>query len=326
MAASLRIISKGCGIGLKQNRTLYSKIKTLDLSYLNFRRNASVVRNIPPKSFEYCYSLVRQYDHENYLCTLLLRRDLRAAVIVLRAFNIEVAMVASNVSDPIRGLGRFQFWREALDGIYSPKGTVPQTPVAQLLNWVANEYQVSKSWLSRLIEARASNPTSQFKTLVEMDNYYEQVVSSMNYLLLELHGIKDVQADHAASHLGRCYGMVNLIKVTPSQLSQGNVMFPHDLLAKHSVSQEDIKRGKNPKGVSDVVYEIASVAKQHLDKARSLKGNVPNQAMPVFLPSVFCDNYLTNLQKVDFNVFDPTLNKKRFLYHKLLLQRFKKTY
>ncbi|XP_062612938.1 NADH dehydrogenase (ubiquinone) complex I, assembly factor 6-like, partial [Saccostrea cucullata] len=268
----------------------------------------------------------RQYDHENYLCSLLLKRDLRAAAIILRAFNIEVAMVASNVTDPVRGLGRFQFWRETLEEIYNPKGNVPQTPVGQLLNWVVNDYRVSKSWLSRLIEARASNPMSQFKTLVEMDNYYEQVVASMNYLLLELHGVKDVQADHAASHLGRCYGMVNLLKVTPSQLSQGNVMFPHDLLAKHSVSQEEVIRGKNSKGVSEVVYEIASVAKQHLDKARSLKGNVPKEAIPVFLPSVFCDNYLTYLQKVDFNVFDPALNKKKFLYHKLLLQKFKKTY
>lgn len=37
-------------------------------------------------------------------------------------------------------------------------------------------------------------------------------------------------------------------------------------LFQHSVSQEDIKRGTNVKGVNDVVFDIASVAKQHLDK------------------------------------------------------------
>ncbi|XP_056017187.1 NADH dehydrogenase (ubiquinone) complex I, assembly factor 6-like [Ostrea edulis] len=322
MAASLKAISRGYGF----SKTSFSKLKTVQIPDLQLRRHAAVVRNIPPKSFNYCYGLIREYDYENFLCILLLNRNIRASAIVIRAFNVEVAKVADSVTDPFRGLGRFQFWKDALDEVYNPKGKIPQTPVVQLINWVANDFNISKSWLSRLIEARASNPMSQFKTLEDLDNYYEQVVSSVYYMLLELHGTKDVQADHAASHLGRCYGIVSLLKATPSQLSKGRVLFPHDLLAKHSVSQEDIKRGTNVKGVNDVVFDIASVAKQHLDKARSLKGNVPKQVVPVFLPSVFCDDYLTNLQRVDFNVFDPVLNRKRFIYHKLLLQRFRKTY
>ena len=53
-------------------------------------------------------------------------------------------------------------------------------------------------------------------------------------------GVKDVQADHAASHLGRCYGMVSLLRAIPAQLSTGKVLIPHDLLAKvlHNVFTE----------------------------------------------------------------------------------------
>ena len=35
----------------------------------------------------------RKYDHDHYLCTLLLRGWSRSAVFALRAFNVEVAQV-----------------------------------------------------------------------------------------------------------------------------------------------------------------------------------------------------------------------------------------
>lgn len=35
----------------------------------------------------------RKYDHEHYLCCLLLPREARAASFALRAFNVEVAQV-----------------------------------------------------------------------------------------------------------------------------------------------------------------------------------------------------------------------------------------
>ena len=59
MAASLRIISRGCGVGVKQDRCLYSKLKNHHASYLNLKRNAAVVANIPKKSFDYCYNLTK---------------------------------------------------------------------------------------------------------------------------------------------------------------------------------------------------------------------------------------------------------------------------
>ena len=42
---------------------------------------------------EYCRESVRKYDHENYLCTGLLKDPARTAVTSIRAFNIEVAHI-----------------------------------------------------------------------------------------------------------------------------------------------------------------------------------------------------------------------------------------
>ena len=55
---------------------------------------------------------------------------------------------------------------------------------------------------------------------------------------------------------------------------------------QHGVSQESIYRNEPSKGLQEVVYEVASVAKVHLDKARSLSTTVPNEAKVALLSSV----------------------------------------
>ena len=44
-------------------------------------------------------------------------------------------------------------------------------------------------------------------------------------------GIRDVHADHAASHLGKAEGTVTLLRSTPYHAHHGRVFLPMDLLA-----------------------------------------------------------------------------------------------
>lgn len=45
-------------------------------------------------------------------------------------------------------------------------------------------------------------------------------------------GVKDVQADHAASHLGKAVGVVTLLRATPFHGSRGKVYIPSDVMIK----------------------------------------------------------------------------------------------
>lgn len=59
MVVFLRIIFRGCGIGVKYNRFLYIKLKNYNVFYLNFKRNVLVIVSILKKSFDYCYNFIR---------------------------------------------------------------------------------------------------------------------------------------------------------------------------------------------------------------------------------------------------------------------------
>lgn len=83
-------------------------------------------------------------------------------------------------------------------------------------------------------------------------------------------GVKDMNADHAASHLGKAQGLVNLIRSIPHHASQRQCMAPEDLLLKHNVPQEVLMSSRTlSAGVRSVIFDIASAGKIHLDKVCS---------------------------------------------------------
>lgn len=51
-----------------------------------------------------------------------------------------------------------------------------------------------------------------FSNIEEMEKYLDKSVSSVYLSILEGHGIKDINADHAASHLGKSQGIVQQLR------------------------------------------------------------------------------------------------------------------
>ncbi|KAL5022784.1 hypothetical protein ScPMuIL_001939 [Solemya velum] len=277
-------------------------------------------------SSEYCMETVRKFDYENFLSSLLYPESVRTTSFAVRAFNIELAQIRDVVSDKQRGLMRMQFWKDTLNQIY--QGVPPKSPIAMELHRVIQRHNLTKQWFTRLIEARAEHlDKDRFQKLSEVEEYADRSVSPVLYILLESLGIKNVHADHAASHIGRSQGLVTLLRSTPFHASQGRVYFPIELLVKHDVSEEDVLRRKQTKGLTDLVYDVACSANQHLDTARKLKKDVPKEAIIVFLNTVMCEWYLKKIQKVDFDPFHPSLQHRNALLPlHLWLQKFRRTY
>ncbi|XP_019487554.1 PREDICTED: NADH dehydrogenase (ubiquinone) complex I, assembly factor 6, partial [Hipposideros armiger] len=122
-----------------------------------------------------------------------------------------------------------------------------------------------------------------YRNIQELENYAENTQSSLLYLTLEILGIKDLHADHAASHIGKAQGIVTCLRATPYHGTRRRVFLPMDICMLHGVSQEDFLRKNQDKNVRDVIYDIASQAHLHLKHARSFHKSVPVKAFPAFL-------------------------------------------
>ncbi|KAH9638703.1 hypothetical protein HF086_013975 [Spodoptera exigua] len=195
-----------------------------------------------------------------------------------------------------------------------------------MLSRVCCCYGLQRRYLENLITSRSNmNKAKYFKSLEEIEKYAEESVSSIYYLLLSVAGLKDVHADHAASHLGKAQGITNILRSVHVSSRQKVVFLPMDILMKYQLSQENVLRCTDSEQMRNAVFEIASRANSHLDKARKI--SVPETAKQIFLPGIAVHNYLTKLQKRNFNIFDrsllltsPTLPFK--LYYNRLLNKY----
>ena len=68
----------------------------------------------------------------------------------------------------------------------------------------------------------------------ELEVYAENTRSLLLYLNLHLLGIDDQDALTAASHIGRCLGICDIIKKTPYYLAMHRGYLPQDILMKVS--------------------------------------------------------------------------------------------
>lgn len=268
-------------------------------------------------ALSYCVQQVRSYDYHHYLCLLHLPHDMRKAAFSLRAFNVETARAMDVASDPRIGLMRLLWWQEAIDKIYARK-TI-EHPIAQALSSVIFDHKISKSWLKRSVDARINDARREDDSIPEkteeLERYAEDTVSTILYTTLQAGGIRSTAADHAASHIGKASGLLLLLRSLPYHASRNQMIsyIPAEVATNHGLLVEEggrkYLRTDSREGLREAVFEMASVANVHLQKARELAQTVPVEAVPVLLPAVPAQVLLDSLRKVEFDVFDPRLAK-----------------
>ncbi|XP_060905491.1 NADH dehydrogenase (ubiquinone) complex I, assembly factor 6 isoform X2 [Labrus mixtus] len=260
------------------------------------------------------------------MSSLLLPEEARRSSLALRAFNVELAQVKDSVSQKTIGLMRMQFWKTAIEEIY--RDDPPNQPVSAELWRAVRKHYLTKRWLLRIITEREKDLEDRaYRNLQELEKYSENTQSSLIYLLLECLGVKDVHADHAASHIGKAHGIVTCLRATPHHSSRRKVYLPMDVCMLHGASQEDFIRGSREQNVRDVVYDIASQAHVHLQHARSFSSKIRGAATPAFLQTVVLEDYLQRVRRADFDVFNPSLQKRNpLLPLQLYFRSWKNTY
>uniref|UniRef100_A0A8C4PXH6 NADH:ubiquinone oxidoreductase complex assembly factor 6 n=1 Tax=Eptatretus burgeri TaxID=7764 RepID=A0A8C4PXH6_EPTBU len=216
----------------------------------------------------------RQRDYEGYLCALLMPSEARRAVFALKAFNVELSQIRDMVTDCTLGKLRMQFWHETLERIYT--NIPPAQPVAMELWQAVKQHKLTKQWLSRIIQSREANINDHaFKSLQDLETYSEATQTSLLFLTLESLDVRNVNADHAASHVGKALGIFTCLRSVPYNASHRRVQLPIDICMAVS--------------------------------AKSLQKNVPKAARVAFIQTVLVEDYLKRVRKVDFDVFHPSL-------------------
>lgn len=307
---------------------------------------------------------VRAHDRPAYLSGLLMPDDSRRSFFALRAFNLELVRVREAVhKNEATAMLRFQWWREFVHAAYAPDAG----PVARLdgssdgssssdgggsvaapasvfqhsahplfgeFRRAVQRHDLTRRFLDRLIDARQEDfALQQPETLQYVEAYADATAASMMYLSLEMLGVRDEAADHAASHAGKAMGIATLLNGMPFLVAAGQNVVPRDLMRKHGLraklfarlsevavspdtaapvadDDDELREAlvKAHEALTNVVFDVASLAHGHLEHAREMQADLPPAALPAFFATVPARLFLERLERdCHFDIYSSAL-------------------
>lgn len=263
---------------------------------------------VPDPSMSPIAAQVRRHDPDRFLTALFAPAGRREDLLLLYAFNYEIAKTRETVSEPMLGRIRLQWWRESLEAIYGG-GAVRHheivTPLAELIR----TRHLSRAHFEAMIDARELDLGDEGPpTLEALEAYARDSAGRLVALALEALGVRDEASAAAGLALGTGYALVGLLRSVPFHARAKRLYLPADLVAAAKLApHRDLFELKPVPALSGVVGQVADAARRQLDAARARRRRVPRAGLPAMLPGVLASRWLRDLQAVDHDVFDSRL-------------------
>jgi NADH dehydrogenase [ubiquinone] 1 alpha subcomplex assembly factor 6 len=247
-------------------------------------------------SLSHCAAKVRAHDPDRYLATLFAPAGAREALFALYAFDYEIARVQRVVNEPVAGLVRLQWWREALDAIAADRP--PAHPVVAAVHARWDCFAALQPRLEAAIRAREQELTSEpLADLAALEQSLAASSGEMTLATMDLLGGGEELARAAARHLGLALGLVRLMQGLPGDLRRGRVLLPRTLLARYQIDPERMDPIAQAQALRPVVADLMGQAREHLRQARRHRHAIPRRALPALLPAPLLDAYLRRLAR-----------------------------
>jgi phytoene synthase len=252
----------------------------------------------------FCADLVRSRDFARYAATLFMPAIPRRALLAVYAFNTEISRVREQVSQPLPGEMRLQWWTDMLGG--TGHGGIEGNPVAAELLLAIRDFRLPVEPLLRLIEEHQFDLYNDpMPSMAALEGYVTDTSSALLSLGARLVARSSEQIDHLARHAGLAQGIAQVIAALPHDAARRQLFVPVQLLESHGSGMEEVYAGKQTPGTRAAIDQLIGEARAHLATAFELLAGVPPEARPVFLPLALVRRDLQRLSRADTDPFVP---------------------
>ncbi|MHB0767960.1 phytoene/squalene synthase family protein [Bradyrhizobium sp. 5.13L] len=234
-------------------------------------------------SVAFCADLVRSHDFPRYAATLFVPDNERRALLALYAFNVEIVRIRDQVSQPLPGEIRLQWWTDMLSG--HVHGSAEGNPVAAELLRAIRDFNLPVEPLSLLADEHQFDLYNDpMPTMAALEGYLAATSSALFELAAQVLGPPSEAVVHLARHAGLAQGIVQVIANLPRDAAHRQLFLPQQVMERHNCSMEDVFAGKETPNLRAVLEQLAGEARQHLATASSLLAQVPPSVRLAFLP------------------------------------------
>jgi 15-cis-phytoene synthase len=252
---------------------------------------------------EFCAELVRSHDFSRYASTLFVPAAQRRGLLALYAFNVEISRVREQVSQPLPGEIRLQWWTDMLAG--EGHGGVEGNPVAAELRLAIQNFRLPVERLSRLVDEHQFDLYNDpMPTMAALESYVNDTCSALFSLGVAIAGWQSPEIEHLARHAGLAQGLTQVIATLPLDASRRQLFVPLQLLESHGSGMEEVFAGKETPKLRAALDQLMRDAGGHLRTALGLLKNMPPQVRPVFLPLSMVERDLPRMSRADSDPFE----------------------
>jgi len=171
-------------------------------------------------SIDACARLVQQGDPDRFLSAMTAPPNTRGALMVLYAFNLELARAPWVTSEPVIAEMRLQFWADTLDNINTGK-PAPAHEVAAPLVTLQREKSLPLGLLQQMVAARRFDIyTAPQPSLAAQTGYIDQTAGHLMWLASMALGAKPADQAQVQS-IGHAAGLAALLRAYPALAATG---------------------------------------------------------------------------------------------------------
>ncbi len=249
---------------------------------------------------------LRTADFDRYLQVLVAPAAHREALLSLYMLNLELARVADHVREPMAGLIRLQWWREALERLAAE--VEPTHATLALLKRARLRDRLSGASLQALVDARETElDTTPLTRVDDVEAHARATAGALNGLTARLLGAND-QVQAAAGAAGTAYGLLGIVRAVPFVLRRPQPLLPAGLVAEHGLDRAHLGSG------TDELQALRPVLRALVDRAdarlSSLAISQPRMAAAAFVPAVLARQDLRRLRAADLDLSDGRLAER----------------
>ncbi len=258
---------------------------------------------------EFCAELVRAHDFARYASTLFVPAAQRRALLAIYAFNVEISRVREQVSQPLPGEIRLQWWTDMLAG--AGHGGVEGNPVAAELLLAIRNHRLPVERLSRLIDEHQFDLYNDpMPTMAALESYINDTSSALFSLGAGIAGWQSGEIEQLARHAGLAQGMAQVMAALRLDASRRQLFVPLQLLERHGSGMEEVFAGKETPKLRAALDQLVGEAREHLKTAFELLASVPPEVRPVFLPLALVARDLQRISRADNDPFMPRVTSR----------------
>jgi 15-cis-phytoene synthase len=247
-------------------------------------------------------NLVRLRDRDRYWSTLFAPASKRCGLLALYAYNAELARIASSFSEPMAGQIRLQWWRDAVQ-LPPPPGAKTGNLVADALVAAIASNNLPSARFVELADARVhelfGDPPADIQALKAGLQAADGAVFELAASILG-HGNNQAMRE-AAGHAGLAYGLTQILRTVPLQLSRRKVLLPLSYFESRGVDLAALYRGEANASFGAALADLRGTASRALQQFRAIAPELDPAIWPAFLPLTLVKPYLKAMAAPSFD-------------------------